>query len=868
MEIFKVKMGITLQTKIENLKKTLTMDYVLLKYNVKKGNVKNSYYCPFHDDKNPSFVASNEKGWKCLSGCGHGDQITFIQKFDNLDFEDAFKKAASIANFELEDEKIKIVNQLQKKHIEYLNERGITFKTANFYGLKSRGDYILFPQQRKKEVTGYKGINFKTKKMFFEGTDNKSKLYPNSDFNKINTLIFTAGEYDCLLLIQKLSQSNLDGFKAISNSTGENNIKEVLKSKFNGNLIKIFYDNDDAGKKGSEKLAKAIYDLNIPIEIFSFPDDNPKGYDITDFFKEGKTIDDLFKLNKIVFKLKEAEKTIFDDRISIDKFKFKVPKDYFISAYGVTKVTFNYKGEPKEENISNQPVLITNKAINTDEKLIKVELVFKVSGIWEKIQVEREIISDSKKIVSLSNYGFPVHSGNAKKLVEYLHAFENENDNFLDTVYLTHNNGWKQHNDKEIFCLGKNIIGLDSSAKIAFSPELGFERFTKALNTNGSYEKWKEVIKSVIKHNKLSFALYASLAAPLLSLLDAPSFLVHYWGDSSMGKTTALEVAASVWGNPAKESNGLVTSWNNTQVFVERIATFFDDLPLFLDDSQTADDKVISNIVYMVANGTGKGRGSKISGVKHTDSWQTVCFSTGEKQLTESTQYDGAKARTIELSGSPFGRNEGKLVNDVKSGIRENYGFAGSIFISYLLEISNNSDKLQDLKEAYKTYRDELSKHSKNEIGNRIAHYFATVWLSAFLAEDILGIKSNYTEMIETMYLETISERHNEGDISTRALRDVISFAQANMKSFIGKSNDSTREHFGVWRDAEYIAFYPHKLKDFLGKNGFGYTSILKSWSDRDWIKNVKGKMTYPIWHENICHKMVVLKWESISVIE
>lgn len=859
----------------QEIKDKLELTYLLDYYQVKKGKSSNSYCCPFHNDKNPSFIADNTKGWKCLSNsdCGHGDIFTFIQKYEHLSFEDAVKKASSIANIEINKpkEKPKTISPLQNKHIEYLNDRGITLKTANLFGLKSRGDYILFPQQRDKDITGYKGINFKTKQMFFEGNDTKSKLFPNSDFKDIDTLIFTAGEYDCLYLNQKLSETHLKGFKGVTNSTGEGNypddIKVLLKEKFKGSMIKIIYDNDDSGKKGSEKLANELYDLNIPIEIYSFPNDKPKGYDITDFFKEGKSIDDLFKLTKVKFKPKPPEKIIVDDRISLDRFKFRVPENYMITQYGITKVTFNFKGEPKTESISNQPILITKKAINTDEKLIKIELTFKVSGIWEKLQVEREIISDSRKLITLSNYGFPVHSGNSKKIVEYLHSFENSNEDFLETIYLTHNNGWKENNNTKIFGLGQNIIGLDSKSKIAFSPESGFERFDKALNTHGNFEDWKKIIRTVINHNKLAFALYASLSAPLLSLIDAPSFLIHYWGDSSMGKTTALEIASSVWGNPAKESGGLVTSWNNTQVFVERIATFFDDLPLFLDDSQTADDKIISNIVYMVANSTGKGRGAKVSGVKHTTSWQTVCFSTGEKQLTESTQYDGAKARTIELAGSPFGRNESKLVNSVKSGVRENYGFAGNEFINYLIEMANNPEKIQELKETYRIYRDELSKKAKNEIGDRLAHYFAVIWLAGFLVDDLLELNGNPEKVIDEIFTETISERNSQGDISTRALKDTISFAQANIKSFMGKANDSTREYFGIWRDAEYIAFYPHKLKEFFTKNGYSYTSILRSWAERDWIKRVKNEFTYPIRYEINQYRMILIKWESITKV-
>lgn len=47
--------------------------------------------CPFHDEKTPSFIVSDE-AYHCF-GCGeHGDVVDFIQKIDGCDFKEAVKK--------------------------------------------------------------------------------------------------------------------------------------------------------------------------------------------------------------------------------------------------------------------------------------------------------------------------------------------------------------------------------------------------------------------------------------------------------------------------------------------------------------------------------------------------------------------------------------------------------------------------------------------------------------------------------------------------------------------------------------------------------------------------------------------------------
>jgi len=854
---------------IQEIKRRLSLENLLEIYNVKKGHTAKTYHCPFHEDKNPSFSIT-ETGWKCFTGCGNGDQISFIEKIENIHFEEALIKASSICNVDYEKKKGRpLLEELQERHLKYLNDRGIKKETAKLFALKSKNDFILFPQKREDKITGYKAINFINKGMFVNGSDKQSKLFPNYELQGVKFLIFVAGEYDCIYLTQKLLESNLNDYRVVTSSTGEGSFpKDLERLKEFSSIEKflIFYDHDDAGKKGALKLARELSDkIKKVVEIYSFPEEKKEKYDVSDFFNEGYSVEDLLLLEKQIYEIeKKPENTRLNLPDFIDDFEFVAPNEYQIDSEGVHKITTTLRDE-KIEKISNLPVLITKQAINTDDTIVNLELVFKRDFIWQKLVVERETICDTKKITSLCNSGFPVHSGNAKKMVEYLHAFEMANLPTMKTIYLTHNNGWKRIKDKNIFGLGKNILGIDPSENnISFSPEYGFEKFTKALDSKGSLSSWITGVMGLMKNHKVAFSIYASLSAPLLEIMDCSSFLVHFWGDSSMGKTTVMEIASSVWGNPAKETGGLITSWNNTMVFVERLASFFNDLPMYLDDSQTADDKTISKIMYMIGNSTGKGRGKKAGGIDANKSWHTVCFSTGEKQLTESTQYDGAKARTIEFNGSPFGKNEGKIVNDIKTCVRENYGHIGNLFIKKLMEDLEKPEKLAEFKESYATFRELLSMRTTNEIGNRMAGYFAIIQLAGTLIEDYFKLGGNVLQTIENCFLEAINERKSEGNTSERALNEVLSFAQANMKSFLGKTDDFTKENFGIWKDKQYISFHPHKLKDVLTKAGFSYNSIVRSWGDKNIIKKSKDSVTYPVFYENISYRLIVIKWESL----
>lgn len=69
---------------------------------LKKNGINWSGCCPFHDEKTPSFVVSESKGIFHCFGCEEGgDSISFIQKYKNLNFEEACIEIAQIIGFEL-----------------------------------------------------------------------------------------------------------------------------------------------------------------------------------------------------------------------------------------------------------------------------------------------------------------------------------------------------------------------------------------------------------------------------------------------------------------------------------------------------------------------------------------------------------------------------------------------------------------------------------------------------------------------------------------------------------------------------------------------------------------------------------------------
>src|SRR5437899_44300 len=69
-------------------------------------HAKKSARCPFHEDRNRSFsVFQNPSGdwiWNCFTGCGGGDEPSFIAKLESIGNDEACRRFIEIAGVRCE----------------------------------------------------------------------------------------------------------------------------------------------------------------------------------------------------------------------------------------------------------------------------------------------------------------------------------------------------------------------------------------------------------------------------------------------------------------------------------------------------------------------------------------------------------------------------------------------------------------------------------------------------------------------------------------------------------------------------------------------------------------------------------------------
>ena len=87
--------------------------------------------CPFHKEKTPSFVVSEEKQIYTCFGCGAtGDVIEFVQKYYNLDFPEALQKLADSCGVNIESSYTGAKN---KDDLYSINKEAATFFFRAFH---------------------------------------------------------------------------------------------------------------------------------------------------------------------------------------------------------------------------------------------------------------------------------------------------------------------------------------------------------------------------------------------------------------------------------------------------------------------------------------------------------------------------------------------------------------------------------------------------------------------------------------------------------------------------------------------------------------------------------------------------------------
>lgn len=216
----------------------------------------------------------------------------------------------------------------------------------------------------------------------------------------------------------------------------------------------------------------------------------------------------------------------------------------------------------------------------------------------------------------------------------------------------------------------------------------------------GTLAEWKaNVATPAEKNSRLMLALCVSFAGPLLEPLGIEGGGFHLYGSSSIGKTTALAVGASVFG----EGRAFVENFRSTDNALENRCLARHHTCLLIDEIGQAKGD-LGEIIYLMANGTAKGRMTAGGESRTEKRWLTMFLSTGEQSTEEKIAMDkkskptaGHNVRDVDIEGDAgaghglfddlCGAADGAALSDkLKKATATHYGTAGPAFVEWLVD--------------------------------------------------------------------------------------------------------------------------------------------------------------------------------------
>lgn len=188
------------------------------------------------------------------------------------------------------------------------------------------------------------------------------------------------------------------------------------------------------------------------------------------------------------------------------------------------------------------------------------------------------------------------------------------------------------------FVLPHETMG-DDAERIVFQSDSQMENTFRVKRDAAA---WRERIGALcVGNSRLVFAVACAFAGPLLRPGGMESGGFHLRGDSSSGKTTALRLAASVYGGPS-----YMQRWRTTDNALEAIAAQHCDSLLILDELAQVEGKVAGECAYMLANEQSKARATRNGAPRARLSWRLLFLSAGELGLADHMAEGMKRTRT------------------------------------------------------------------------------------------------------------------------------------------------------------------------------------------------------------------------------
>ena len=312
---------------------------------------------------------------------------------------------------------------------------------------------------------------------------------------------------------------------------------------------------------------------------------------------------------------------------------------------------------------------------------------------------------------------------------------------------------------------------LDAKGERKYFPDFAGENYDYAgdvdIKTSGRAKNWASMYNEWVSgHAKLELVVAIALTAPVIYRINQfqpiGNFLVSFIGESSTGKTTALQLALSIYGKPTRGNGGLMDTFHATVNAITNsirkkngILNGFDEATGTLLKSGKASE-IWNNMIYDFSTGEDKKRmRSDLSMNARSCCYSTTIF-TSELSIIESlnNSIEGQAVRLLEIEGGFTDTPEQS--NEIKKLSLANYGWIAGYFVRRLEKLDDD-----DLRELYEACKKRLADKTSvdSRYRTRILETLAVVLVAAKIVNKVVYKgKLMPIEIDEEMLIESLVE--------------------------------------------------------------------------------------------------------------
>lgn len=473
------------------------------------------------------------------------------------------------------------------------------------------------------------------------------------------------------------------------------------------------------------------------------------------------------------------------------------------------------------------PILPIRRMRNVETGEEQITLAYKrgENGLWQEITVPKEVVANSRQITVLAKYGLGITSETARLLVRYIATVESRNEDFITLVKSSSKLGWHE----------KKFLPYDDG--IVFDAELRFPQIFNSINEHGSYDTWLNHVRGIRANNYIEprIALAASFASVIIKFLNIASVIVDFNGATEAGKTVMLMLATSVWACP--DEGQYMGDFLTTDAELEVRCDMLNNLPLVLDDTSKMKKNIKDNIeqvIYNLSSGSGKKRSNKELGSERVRTWKNAVIISGERPLNSFVEQGGAINRIIEVDVTEIRLFEDP--SETADLIRDNYGFAGKIFVEAVKEMT-----VSEIRSMHEKYVNELK--TEDTMQKQVLSMAAILVADEIAEKAVFGDGRNLSAKDVSKYLT----KRSQVEEGARCYEYLLSILEEKGQHFDLQFGNIDQWGTITYEDGiEWINFYVNAFNDRVNEAGFSRKAFT-SWAMRNGILRANNKDAYQI---------------------